>query len=92
MKIDIYSSARNRRKYLSVPAGTDLSKIQFPANFDPDLRTLRPFKSQHEIVPGKPQVALNTDDVASQIQAKGFAEHSAAVTIKVSVATKRAKC
>jgi hypothetical protein len=91
MKIDIYSSARNRRKYLSVPAGTDLATMQFPADLDPDLRTLRPFKSQHKIVPGEPQIALNTDDAANQIQTKGFAQHSAAVTIKLTLASKRAK-
>jgi hypothetical protein len=83
MKIDIYSSAKNRRKYLSVPAGSDVTTMKFPADFDPDLRELRPFKSEHEVIPGRPYIALDAQDVVNQIEAKGFAQHSATITIKI---------
>jgi hypothetical protein len=37
MKIDIYKSVLNGKKYLSVPAGTDVAHKLFPADLDPDL-------------------------------------------------------
>jgi hypothetical protein len=83
MRIDIYSSAKNRTKYLSVPAGADVTTIQFPPGFDPDLHELRPFKSQLEIIPGKPHIALDAQDVENQIRANGYAVHAATVTITI---------
>ena len=34
MKIDIYRSATNSGKYLSVPADTDVTKVSFPADLE----------------------------------------------------------
>jgi len=84
MKIDIYRSATDCTKYLSVPAGTDVTEFAFPKDLDKDLRTLSPFKTQHEIIPGRPYVALDAKDVARQIKERGFAVHGAKVTITVS--------
>jgi hypothetical protein len=66
MKIDMYCSVNNKMKFLSVPAGTDVSKMQFPADFDPDLRVLR-FKSQLEFIPGEHYIAVDAQDVVNQI-------------------------
>lgn len=82
MKIDIYRSRKNSTKYLSVPAGTDVSAMKFPANLDPDLRELCPFKSS-DVSPGDKRIAANGDEVIAQIKRQGFATHGAAVKIDI---------
>jgi hypothetical protein len=83
MKIDIYRSNTNTTKYLSVPAGTDVRNMSFPADFDKDLLRLSVFKSEHEIYPDVPYIALDARDVIRQIQEKGYATHGAKVEIKI---------
>lgn len=90
MKIDIYRSNTNTTKYLSVPAGTDVRNLQLPADFDHDLLRLSVFKSEHEIQPGVPYVALDADAVIRQIQERGYATHGAKVEITISVGGQRA--
>lgn len=85
MKIDIYRSAKNSTKYISVPSGTDINTFQFPADLDEDLHQLSPFKTHHEIIPGEPYVALDGEDVATQIRAKGYATYRANISVDVSV-------
>ena len=82
MKIDMYCSVNSKLKFLSVPAGTDVSKMQFPADFDPDLRVVR-FKSQLEFIPGEHYIAVDAQDVVNQINAKGYALHGATITITI---------
>jgi len=83
MKIDIYKSVKNGTKYLSVPAGTDMSSKQFPADLDPDLLTLSPFKTSLDIQPGDHRAALDSADVVQQINDRGFATHTATVTVTI---------
>lgn len=84
MKIDIYKSALNGDKYLSVPAGTDVAHKPFPHDFDPDLLKLSPFKTSLDIQPNDTRVALDSTDVISQIEEKGYAIHAATVTVTIS--------
>ena len=85
MTIDVYCSVKNNTKYLSVPAGTDVAVLSFPIEFDRDLCELRPFKKRLEIIPGKPYIALDSDDIAKQIAAKGYATHASEITSEVRV-------
>ena len=83
MKVDIYKSTKNGYKYLSVPEGTDVTKLSLPAKTDPDLLTLSPFKTSLELDPSKPRVTLDQEDLISQIKEKGFAIHGAKIEITV---------
>jgi len=84
MKIDIYRSNKTTKKYLSVPAGTDVRNLILPEDFDPDLLTLSVFKSEHEIVPNVPYIALDSNDVIKQIEERGYAVHGAKIEITIS--------
>ena len=84
MKIDIYKSVANGNKYLSVPAGTDVAQKPFPHDFDPELLKLSPFKTSMDIQPTDARVALDSADVIRQIEEKGYAIHTATVTVTVS--------
>jgi hypothetical protein len=81
MKIDVYTSARNPRKHLSVPSGTDLKVMKFPPDLDADLQAVIPFKASLDTDVGP--IGLDRNDVESQIKAKGFATHSSSVVIDV---------
>ena len=83
MQVDIYKSTKNGNKYISVPAGTEIEKMKLPENLDPDLLTLSPFKTELEIDPLKPRVAIDTEDIIKQITENGYAVHGAKVTIIV---------
>jgi hypothetical protein len=89
LDIDIYKSATNGRKYLSVPTGTDVTKINFPEGSDKDLRKLNPFKSKVRITAGVPLIALDSDDVISQIEKNGYALHGAMTVITTSVVSNK---
>jgi uncharacterized protein YcgL (UPF0745 family) len=81
MRVDIYKSTKNGNKYISVPQGTEIEKMKFPENLDPDLLTLSPFKTELEIDPSQPRAALDSADVLKQISENGYAVHGAKVTI-----------
>lgn len=81
--IDIYKSTKDGNKYLAVPKGTRLTSLQVPDNFDPDLRSLSPFKTRLELNPARPQPALDQDAIIAQIEAHGFAVHGAKIEISV---------
>lgn len=86
MKIDIYTSAINGSKYLSLPVGTKIDSLELPANIDPDLKELSPFKTRLEVNFDKQHPSLNLDGVLDQIDAKGYAVHGAKLTIKPKIA------
>ncbi|MGO9422254.1 hypothetical protein [Roseiarcus sp.] len=75
MIIDIYKSVLNGNKYLSVPAGTDVAHKVFPADLDPELLKLSPFKTSLDIQPDDNRIALDAADVIRQIEAIGYATH-----------------
>jgi uncharacterized protein YcgL (UPF0745 family) len=83
MKIDIYKSTKSGKKYLSVPAGTDVEKLQLPDSVDPDILSLSPFKTSLELDPSQPLIALDPQDVINQINEKGYAIHGAKVEIQI---------
>jgi len=83
MNIDVYKSTKNGNKYISVPSGTDIEKMQLPDSIDPDLLTLSPFKTSLSLDSNNPRIALDQNDVMEQINNKGFAVHGATIEIKV---------
>jgi hypothetical protein len=74
MKIDVYMSRKHKTKFLSVPTGADISKVNLPE--DPDLQSsmLVHFKTM-DIQAGEHRVAFNADEVIRQINEQGFAKH-----------------
>ena len=83
MKIDIYTSAKNGSKYLSVPVGTKIDSLTLPSDIDADLLSLSPFKTRLEIDMGKPHPALNADEIARKIEQQGYAAHGAKTTVEL---------
>ncbi len=83
MNIDVYKSTKSGSKYISVPEGTDIEKIQLPDSIDQDLLTLSPFKTSLNLEPNNPRVALDQNDVIKQIKNNGYAVHGATMEIKV---------
>lgn len=75
MEIDIYRASTDRSKLLSVPAGTDLSTLQFPSTLDEDLHSVRPYKAGVSITRGTSALGIDVEDIFSQILAQGFAAH-----------------
>ena len=85
MKIDIYTSANNGSKYLSVEKGTKLEALALPKDIDADLLILSPFRTRLELTAGKEHNALDQDDVMAQIKEKGYAIHAAKNTISLDI-------
>lgn len=83
MKIDIYRSAKNSTKYLSVPSGFDATTLVVPAGTDADILQLCPFRAELDIDPAKPRIALNAGDVIDKINKNGYAIHGATTKIEV---------
>ncbi len=83
MIIDIYTSATNGSKYLSVAKGTKIESLSLPASIDPDLLTLSPFKTRLEINPQKAHPTLDQDDIINQIESTSYAVHGAKLTLTV---------
>ena len=82
---DIYISTKDSNKYLSVPAGIDVTKFNFSDDIDPDVLDLTPFKLDLELDLSKPRFGLNQDDIHQQITAKGYALHGAAAQSTISL-------
>lgn len=85
MKIDIYTSTANGQKYLSIPVGSKIEAITLPADVDPDVLNLSPFKTRLEVDAEKPHNALDAKDIVQQINNNGFAIHSSTQTIQLKV-------
>ncbi len=85
VSIDIYRSSMDRAKYLSVPAGSDLSTMAFPADTDSDYQSVSVYKQDVGIESGKPAVGLDVDDILGQIAARGFAFHGLKFSASLSV-------
>jgi hypothetical protein len=81
MKIDIYNSTKAGNKFISVEKGTKIESLILPANVDPDLLVLSPFKTRLEIEENKDHFALNVKDIIEQIHAKGYAIHGSHLEI-----------
>ena len=88
MNIDIYKSTKHDDKYLSVPEGTDVANMDFPADIDPDLLSITPFKSGLEIDLSKPRMGLNQENILKQIEEKGYAIHGATMEASIGLTGK----
>jgi hypothetical protein len=85
MKIDLYVSTKSGDKYLSVPAGSDVNRINLPADLDPDLLSLTPLKTSLELDLSKAMVGINQENIQKQIMAKGYAIHGAAMDVDITM-------
>ena len=85
LSIDIYRSSLDRAKYLSVPAGTDLASMAFPADTDGDYQSVSIYKQGVDIESGKPAVGLDVGDLLGQIASRGFALHGLKFSASLSV-------
>lgn len=83
MKIDIYNSSKVGNKFISIPKGTKIESIVLPADIDPDLLVLSPFKTRLELDSSKPHFALDALDIIQQIEEKGYAVHGAQLEIQL---------
>lgn len=83
MNIDIYKSTKNGNKYISVPEGTEIEKMQLPDSIDHDLLTLSPFKTSLSLDANNTRIALDQNDVMKQIKDNGYAVHGAKIEIKI---------
>jgi uncharacterized protein YcgL (UPF0745 family) len=83
MLIDIYKSARNRTKYLAVPANTDLSGHAFPSTLDPDLHEVISPLTTKDFQRGEKHIGVDTDKALDDLQRDGFAVFGATITVKI---------
>jgi hypothetical protein len=81
--IDIYTSATNGSKYLSVAKGTRIENLSLPADSDKDILSLSPFKTRLTLDLTKPHPTLDYAEVIAQIEAQGYAIHGAKTTLVV---------
>jgi hypothetical protein len=79
MKIDIHRSTQNKAKFISVPSGTSPQTL-LPADIDPDLKSLSPFKTIDVEATDK-RIALDGADIIQQISKNGYAIHGAKITM-----------
>lgn len=83
MIIDIYVSNRNGDKFLSVPAGKDVTTLELPLEIDPDFHELSLYKQDVELNSDKPRIALDDTEVSKQINENGYAIHFATVKLEI---------
>lgn len=75
MFIDIYRSATDSSKYLSVPKGTKLESLEWLEPVDKDILSLSPLRTRLEIDAEKTHNALDAKAIIDQIMAHGYAIH-----------------
>jgi hypothetical protein len=83
LKIDIYTSAKNGSKYLSVTKGTKIQDLNLPDTIDPDVLTLSPFRTRLEVELTVEHDALDQADIIRQIDEQGYALHGAKKVISL---------
>lgn len=72
MKIDIYKSATSSNKYLSVQAGSDISKVDIP---DPDYAKLIHQASAIDVAGDVHQPGYDSGLILKDIQQHGYHLH-----------------
>ncbi len=85
MKIDIYTSCNDGKKYISVPKGIKLESLELPADIDTDLLTLSPLRTRLELDINKEHNTLDQEDIIKQIEEKGYAVHGTKIEINLSI-------
>ena len=83
MLVDIYKSATDNNKYLTVAAGTDIATFQFPSDRDPDLLDIYPFKMNESFDPAEPRVGMNIPEILMDVQVNGFCAHRIVITTTI---------
>lgn len=73
MKIDIYQSNANKTMFLTVPAGSDITKLSIP---DTDYVSVSLFKKDRDIAEGDSRVAFDSDAAIASINTQGYYLHS----------------
>jgi len=77
MKIDIYQSTKNSKKFLSVKSGQDVAIINVP---DPDYQSVSPSKLGVEISPEQPRVGLDIKEAITAIETQGYYLHGVSIS------------
>lgn len=72
MKIDIYQSNANKSKFLTVPAGSDISQLRLE---DTDYVSVTPFKKDRDMAAGDSRVAFDSAAATAAIEAHGYYLH-----------------
>lgn len=83
MNVDIYVSNKNNNKFLSVPAGKDVTTLKLPSDIDPDYQELSLYKQDIELNSDKPRIALDDTEISKQINENGYAIHFASVKSEI---------
>jgi hypothetical protein len=73
MKIDIYQSTTNSEKFLTVPAGTDVTTLTLE---DSDYKSVIPFRQGRDIAAGESRIAFDSDAAIASISTLGYYLHS----------------
>lgn len=77
MLVDIYQSASHSSKYLTVPNGFDVNKLNIE-EIDKDYKVVKTFKTNIDLVTNSKLIAA-TDEILNQINKNGYAIHRATV-------------
>lgn len=80
MKIDIYQSEINSKKFLSIAYGKDIHDINIKET-DPDYQRVSLFKSDIEINTGDSRIAIDSDEAIKAIKSNGYYLHGATITL-----------
>jgi hypothetical protein len=83
MTIDIYHSKQSVNDYLAVRSGSDVTKLQLEPSLASLFSKVCPFKSQHTIEAGLPYIGLDSIQVITDIESKGYATFGANVSITI---------
>ena len=83
MQVDLYPSALNNRKFLAVPAKTNLKTWIPSGDFDQKLRRVLPLQNREDYQRGQVRVAVNVDQVMDDIERQGWALVEINVTIDI---------
>jgi hypothetical protein len=82
MLVDIYRSSSNPKKFLSLPAGSDIKKFSFAA-LDADYRKVSPFKKGIEVDPSIPRAGFDNAIIVQDIADHGFSAHTAEIALPI---------
>ena len=74
MLVDTYKSEINPTKLLSVPGGTDISKLKV-SDLDADYGKLTPLKMAADLDPDEPRAGFNNAAIIQDISDHGFCAH-----------------
>ena len=77
MKIDIYKSTKNSKKFLSVKSGQDIAAIHVA---DPDYESVSVSKLGVDLDPNKPRVGLDVNEAIATIEAQGYYLHGVSIS------------